>query len=337
MADNLGYTPGAGANIAADDVGGVHFQIVKLDIGGDGLSVPVTGSSPLPVTGPLTDAQLRASAVPVSGPLTDAQLRASSPGVYLTNSSGTAIPVGAPVDGGGPNGLATRSYGHLYDEAGGAWNRARGTVANGALVDVSRAQGYAAHDAAVAGNPLLQGARASNAVPTAVSADGDAVQLRADRYGHQIVRLFHNTNKKQISLYYQASASVPTAETIVTTSKSEDGGAVSTGTAWTVPAGKKWRVLSAQLMCRTTTAAVPHGKAILRVNTGGVPTTSSPVLLILAGSGTAAVAGNSGNMSSSYGESGIDIPAGAQISLTYLGAAATNVVDVILQIIEIDA
>lgn len=33
------------------------------------------------VTGPVTDAQLRASAVPISGPLTDAQLRASAPAV----------------------------------------------------------------------------------------------------------------------------------------------------------------------------------------------------------------------------------------------------------------
>jgi hypothetical protein len=35
-------------------------------------------ASPVPVSGPLTDGQLRATAVPVSGPLTDAQLRAST-------------------------------------------------------------------------------------------------------------------------------------------------------------------------------------------------------------------------------------------------------------------
>lgn len=47
-------------------------------------AVPVTGpvtdtqirATPLPVSGPLTDTQLRAVAVPVSGPLTDTQLRA---------------------------------------------------------------------------------------------------------------------------------------------------------------------------------------------------------------------------------------------------------------------
>lgn len=39
--------------------------------------VIASDQSVIPVTGPLTDAQLRATAVPVSGPLTDAQLRAT--------------------------------------------------------------------------------------------------------------------------------------------------------------------------------------------------------------------------------------------------------------------
>lgn len=38
-----------------------------------------------PVTGPLTDTQLRAAVVPVSGPVTDAQLRAASVGVTVAN------------------------------------------------------------------------------------------------------------------------------------------------------------------------------------------------------------------------------------------------------------
>lgn len=42
MADNLSVTPGAGATLRADDVGGILYQFVKLDIGGDGVTVPVT-------------------------------------------------------------------------------------------------------------------------------------------------------------------------------------------------------------------------------------------------------------------------------------------------------
>jgi hypothetical protein len=45
MADNLGYTPGTGALVATDDVGGVQFQKLKLDIGGDGVSTPLVAGS----------------------------------------------------------------------------------------------------------------------------------------------------------------------------------------------------------------------------------------------------------------------------------------------------
>lgn len=49
--------------------------------------------------------------------------------------------------------------------------------------------GDAAHDAAAAGNPLLQGAYASAAAPTDVSADGDAVRVWALRNGSQVVNI----------------------------------------------------------------------------------------------------------------------------------------------------
>lgn len=41
MADNVNVTPGTGKTIAADDVSSVFFQKIKLDAGGDGVSVPV--------------------------------------------------------------------------------------------------------------------------------------------------------------------------------------------------------------------------------------------------------------------------------------------------------
>lgn len=47
--DNVAVTPGTGATIATDDVGGVQYQRVKMDIGGDGVSSPVTSSNPLPI------------------------------------------------------------------------------------------------------------------------------------------------------------------------------------------------------------------------------------------------------------------------------------------------
>lgn len=48
MADNITTL---GGSVATDDVAGAHFQRVKLDIGGDGVSSPVTAANPVPVSG----------------------------------------------------------------------------------------------------------------------------------------------------------------------------------------------------------------------------------------------------------------------------------------------
>jgi hypothetical protein len=50
MADNVGYTPGTGATVAADEIGGVLHQRVKLGIGDDGTAVDVSESNPVPVS-----------------------------------------------------------------------------------------------------------------------------------------------------------------------------------------------------------------------------------------------------------------------------------------------
>ena len=49
MADNVGYTPGTGALVAADEIGGVLHQRVKLGIGDDGVAVDVSADNPMPV------------------------------------------------------------------------------------------------------------------------------------------------------------------------------------------------------------------------------------------------------------------------------------------------
>jgi hypothetical protein len=49
MADNVGYTPGSGASIAADDIGGVLHQRIKVGIGADGTAVDVSEANPMPV------------------------------------------------------------------------------------------------------------------------------------------------------------------------------------------------------------------------------------------------------------------------------------------------
>ena len=130
MADNVAITPGTGATIATDDIGGVQYQRIKVALGADGeasdlapgqatmaasvpvaiasnqSAVPVSGSvsvsGSVAVTGPATDAQLRATPLPVSGtvtasgPLTDAQLRAAAVPVTVGNFPATQ-PVSGPL------------------------------------------------------------------------------------------------------------------------------------------------------------------------------------------------------------------------------------------------
>jgi hypothetical protein len=47
--DNVGYTPGTGALVAADEIGGVLHQRIKLGIGDDGVAVDVSESNPMPI------------------------------------------------------------------------------------------------------------------------------------------------------------------------------------------------------------------------------------------------------------------------------------------------
>jgi hypothetical protein len=89
LSEYVGYTPGEGVNRSGTylwDIGTLSW--VKATSAGGGVAADVNVlnfPASQPVTGPLTDAQLRASAVPVSiaaavtvtGPLTDAQLRAA--------------------------------------------------------------------------------------------------------------------------------------------------------------------------------------------------------------------------------------------------------------------
>ena len=49
MADNLGYTPGTGATVATDEIGGLHHQLVKPVWGADGRAFPVAETTPMPV------------------------------------------------------------------------------------------------------------------------------------------------------------------------------------------------------------------------------------------------------------------------------------------------
>jgi hypothetical protein len=67
MADNLSVTPGGGATVAADDVGGILVQRVKPTWGVDGTASDVTVTTPLPVREPVKGNALGKGGVTSSG------------------------------------------------------------------------------------------------------------------------------------------------------------------------------------------------------------------------------------------------------------------------------
>lgn len=63
MADNVAITPGSGATVAADDVSGILYQVMKLAVGGDGVASFVSAGTPLPVSAPAADRATHSIAV----------------------------------------------------------------------------------------------------------------------------------------------------------------------------------------------------------------------------------------------------------------------------------
>jgi hypothetical protein len=107
MADNV-TIPATGTGtatpvVATDDVAGAHFQKVKLDVGGDGESIPLSSNDPLPVT--------------MSGAIVTIQT--STGGLKNSSTNTDAIAASAETDA-----LKVGSHGFVYN--GTSWDRLRG-------------------------------------------------------------------------------------------------------------------------------------------------------------------------------------------------------------------
>lgn len=233
MADNVVVNAGAGgATVAADDVGGVHYQRVKLVDGtadssaaipGDatnGLDVDVTRLPSLPAgsanIGDVDIASIAAGDNNIGN--VDVVTLPSIPAG--TNNIGDVDVLSVPADPFGANADAASATGSISAKLrhlaavgiAGATSLPAGTnnigdvdvlslpalaAGNNNIGDVDiasgptgasalQAQGAAAHDAAVAGNPLLCGAEARTSNPTAVT-NGDSVRQMADKCGRLVV------------------------------------------------------------------------------------------------------------------------------------------------------
>jgi hypothetical protein len=199
LADNVAITAGSGTTIATDDVSTVHFQKVKLDVGGDGASVPI--------------AQAATGYIPVR--LTDGANFVAPSGTSVDDAAfAVGTDDGVPIFG---TYKSTRDSVDDNDAGCLAMTAKRGlfvvpeTPAGDALVDDTLDAlktvpgGHVAHDAADSGNPLKIGGRAETTFQTAV-ADGDRVDALFDVYGVQRVRGDH----PNLWSYHEDSASALT-------------------------------------------------------------------------------------------------------------------------------
>lgn len=284
MADNVPISAGVGTSVATDDVGGVHYQRIKLDGGADGVATPIVAGQ-----------QSMASSLPV---------------VLASNQSD--VPVGGSPIGGvtetapasdtassGLNGRLQRIAQRLTSLiALLPASLGQKTKANSLAVTLASDQdalavvGNVAHGAVDSGNGVkISGVARTAGQPTPV-AIGARVDLRQSVYGDLAVGLYNPADGVLLAAEsaldgnsFGATALVVTARNVVfdgaqsqslrTPNTFKAFSALGTGaevTVWAPGAGKKPR-----LMKGVVTSSVA-GDIVFRDNTAGATILVIPVL-----------------------------------------------------------
>ncbi len=177
MADNVAVTAGSGTTIAADDIGGVLHQRVKISQGADGSATDVSSAAPLQVTLANTGANTNKILVtPDAHAVTNAgtfAVQAAQSGTWTVQPGNTVNSTAWKVDGSAvtqPVSLAS-----VPSHA----------VTNAGIFAVQDSQWYV-EDAAAASNPTgpaLIAVRRDTLSTSEVSADGDNIALKATNKG----------------------------------------------------------------------------------------------------------------------------------------------------------
>lgn len=201
MANNLAVTPGTGATIATNEIGGVHHQRFKLSLGAEGTAVDAKAGAGAVDTGTqrttLASDDPAVTALQIMDDWDESDRAKVNLIVGQAGIAAGAGPVGATVprvtlasDDPAVAALgATSGAAVITDASGTIQQYLRGLVklfitSGSALVS---AAGTAAHDAAVSGNPVRTGARARTSNVTAVAND-DAVDAVATLVGARITK-----------------------------------------------------------------------------------------------------------------------------------------------------
>lgn len=110
MSDNVAISPGVGATVATDDVGGVQYQRIKVAHGADGSATDTSTAAPFPVTLANTGANATAVKVDGSGATQPVSIASAVP---VTDNSGSLT-----VDGSVTVTQATGSNLHAVVDSG---------------------------------------------------------------------------------------------------------------------------------------------------------------------------------------------------------------------------
>lgn len=309
-----------------------------------------------PVSGPITDAQLRATPVPVSGtfypatqpvsgtvgvnnfPATQpvsgtvavSNLPATQPisgTVEITNDVGNPIPVSGtfyqttqPVSGS----VSVSNFPASQPVTGTFWQATQ--PVSGPLTDTQ----LRATPVPVSGAFYQATQPVSGTVTTTPPAITKGTQ-GATGYSTQDLK---DAGRTAVALYAEAVAGAA-SEAVVTLSQSKGFAAPSTGTSYPVAAGKTLRLMSITVAFVATTTTANTTRIRIRVNTGGAAIVTSPIVWsVRFGWESATFIANESETITIPLPDGIEIPAGAGVAVTHQEAAANGTVDVSIAAFE---
>lgn len=328
---------GAGKSIQthANDLGAgeVHAQAVVLTnpdgtvkttvaVSDGGGSLTVDGS--VTVGGTVAVSNLPATQ-PVSGPLTDGQLRASP--VHVTDGGGSLTVDGTVA----VSGTVPVSAAALPLPAGAA---AEATLAAmsaklpSALVSDRMKVDGSGVTQPVSGTVNVGNFPGTQPVSGTVTVTPPALTKATQGATGFSVQDLKDAGRTAFSLTAIGFAGV-TGEALLSMTPVRSGVAGSAGTSHGVTAQKRLRLTAIIVSVRTGAAAANWGRFVLRTNPSGAVATNSPALLVVECSAQAAVAG-SGNMVAIPIPDGYEFAGTEQIGITHIGAATTNVNSVTL-------
>jgi hypothetical protein len=297
----------------------LRCEPVRVSLPPGSVSIPavdVTFPASLAVTGPLTDAQLRASAivvsingtVAVSGGLTDTQLRANAVPVSVA-----ALPL--------PNGAATETTLAAVNTK----TPVLGQAAMAASVPVV----VASNQTIPVSGPLTDAQLRAAVVPVSgtVTITPPALTKGTQAATGLSVQQLKDAGRANVNAATAiAGVTAVTTEAMLALNVSRDGAATASATTIAVTSGKRLRIIGVAMGVVSTAAAVISARISLRINPSGAVVATSPILLTVPLSQRAAALAQAGDEMAVMFPEAIEISGTTQIGLSHVASVATGTI-----------